>query len=115
VGRHVTLPTDFPRIKALLHQQPELSMDFWAQTIIRLRPFFKLLEQRTGDSHTARIAFGMVLAAVTSAMARADGAEAGDIGSRLLAEVRAMRELIAEAEPDLEVSPQPTSELTTQL
>ena len=114
VGRHVTLPTDFPRIKALLHQQPELSMDFWAQTIIRLRPFFKLLEQRTGDSHTARIAFGMVLAAVTSAMARADGAEAGDIGSRLLAEVRAMRELIAEAEPDLEVSPQPTSELTTQ-
>lgn len=98
VGRNVNLPTDFPRIKALLHGQPDLAMDFWTQTITRLRPFFKLIQERTGDQHTARLAFGMVLTAVTSAMARAEGAEAGEIGDRLLAEIRTMRDLIAEAE-----------------
>ena len=96
IGRNVTLPTDFPRIKALMHGQPELLMDFWTQTIARLKPFFKLIEQRTGDAHTARIVFGIVLAAVTAAMSRPDAAEAGDIAARLRAEIRTMRDLIAE-------------------
>jgi hypothetical protein len=43
----------------------------------------------------------MVLTAVTSAMARAEGAEAGEIGDRLLAEIRTMGKLIAEAAPAL--------------
>ena len=102
VGRTITLPTDFPRIKALLRDQPELAMDFWTQTITRLRPFFKLIEQRTGDSHTARIAFGIVLSSVTAAMARAEGTEAGEIGNRLLAEIRTMRDLITQAQPALD-------------
>lgn len=97
VGRNVNLPTDFPRVKALLHGQPDLAMDFWTQTITRLRPIFTLIQERTGDQHTARVAFGMVLTAVTAAMARAEGAEAGEIGQRLLAEIRAMGTLIAEA------------------
>lgn len=96
IGRNVTLPTDFPRIKALMHGQPELLMDFWTQTIARLKPFFKLIEQRTGDAHTARIVFGIVFAAVTAAMSRPDAAEAGDIAARLRAEIRTMRDLIAE-------------------
>ena len=101
VGRNVNLPTDFPRIRALLSGQPELAMDFWMQTIHRLKPFFKLIEKRTGDSHTARIAFGVVIAAVTGAMTNADGVEAGEIGDRLRAEIRSMRDLIAQAEPVL--------------
>lgn len=96
VGRNINLPSDFPRIKALLRDQPDLMMDFWTQTIVRLRPFFKLIEQRTSDSHTARIAFGAVIAAITAAMGRAEGAEAGPIGGRLLAEIRIMRDLIDE-------------------
>ncbi len=79
-----------------MHGQPELLMDFWTQTIARLKPFFKLIEQRTGDAHTARIVFGIVLAAVTAAMSRPDAAEAGDIAARLRAEIRTMRDLIAE-------------------
>jgi AcrR family transcriptional regulator len=101
VGRNVSLPTDFPRIKALLREQPDLAMDFWTQMITRLRPFFKLIEQRTGDAHTARIAFGIVISSVTAAMARPEGAAAGEMGERLRAEVRTMRDLIAEAEPTL--------------
>ncbi len=94
VGRNVSLPSDYPRIKDLLRLRPELAMDFWSQTITRLRPFFRLVERRIGDTHTARIAFGIVLAAVGSATARAEGAASGDIGERLMAEVRAMHDLI---------------------
>ena len=98
VGRTVALPTDFPRIKALLHGQPELAMDFWTATLARLRPFFTLIQERTGDPHTARIAFGIVMAAVMSAMSRPEGDEAGPVKDRLLAGVRTMRDLIAEVE-----------------
>lgn len=105
VGRNINLPTNFPRIKALLHDQPELAMDFWTQTISRLRPIVKLIEQRTGDPHTARTAFGIVIAAVMSAMARAEGTEAGQIGDRLLAEIRTMGNLIAEALPTPDAIP----------
>jgi AcrR family transcriptional regulator len=95
VGANINLPSDFPRIKELLREQPDLVMDFWTQTLTRLRPFFRLIQQRTGDPHTARIAFGVVIAAVTAAMGRAEGAEAGEIGDRLRAEIRVMKDLIA--------------------
>jgi AcrR family transcriptional regulator len=95
VGGNINLPSDFPRIKELLREQPDLVMDFWTQTLTRLRPFFRLIQQRTGDPHTARIAFGVVIAAVTAAMGRAEGAEAGEIGDRLRAEIRVMKDLIA--------------------
>lgn len=96
VGRNVHLPTDYPRIKELLGQHPELSLDFWMQTVTRLRPVLKLIEQRTSDPHIARVAFGLVVAAVSSALARADGARPGGVGERLLAEIATMRSLIAE-------------------
>jgi AcrR family transcriptional regulator len=98
VGRTVALPTDFLRIKELLHGQPELAMDYWTSTIARLRPFFKLMQERTADPQTARIAFGIVIAAVMSAMARPEGDEAGPIRDRVLTGVRTMRDLIAEVE-----------------
>jgi AcrR family transcriptional regulator len=98
VGRTVSLPTDFLRIKKLLQGQPELLMDYWTSTIARLRPFFRLMQERTGDPQTARMAFGIVLASVMSAMARPEADEAEPIHDRLLAGVRTMRDLIAEVE-----------------
>ena len=87
VGRTVSLPTDFLRIKELLHGQPELAMDFWTSTIARLRPFLKLMQERTGDPQKARMAFGIVIASVVSAMARAEDDDAGPIRDRVLAGV----------------------------
>ncbi len=98
VGRTVALPSDFLRIKELLHGQPELAMDFWTSTIGRLRPFYTLMQERTGDQQTARIAFGIVIASVVSAMARAEEEGAGPIRDRVLTGVRTMRDLIAEVE-----------------
>lgn len=98
VARNVNLPTDFPRIKALLHGNPDLSMDFWTQTITRLKPLFRLIEERTGDIHTARIAFGIMIGSVTGAMGRADSNRDPEIVDRLKAELRAMRALLGEAE-----------------
>jgi hypothetical protein len=98
VGRTVSLPTDFLRIKELLHGQPDLLMDFWTSTIARLRPFFKLMLERTGDMHTARIAFGIVIASVMSAMARPESDDTSTIRDRVLSGVRTMRDLIAEVE-----------------
>jgi AcrR family transcriptional regulator len=101
VARTVTLPTDFLRIKELLHGQPDLAMDFWTSIIARLRPFFKIMQERTGDPQTARMAFGIVISSVMSAMARPES-DSGPIKDRVLAAVRTMRDLIAEAAPDLD-------------
>ncbi|MGV8908336.1 MAG: TetR/AcrR family transcriptional regulator [Propionicimonas sp.] len=98
VSRTVSLPTDFIRTKELLRGQPDLAMDFWTSTIARLRPFFTLMEERTGDPQTARVAFGIVIASVMSAMARPEADGTGPIHDRLLAGVRRMRDLIAEVE-----------------
>ena len=97
VARNVNLPSDFGRIKAMLRARPELAMDFWQQMLHRLKPFHALIEQRTGDPQTARVAFGVVITAVTSAMTHAETSGAA-LGERLLAEVRAMRTLIDEVE-----------------
>ncbi|MFT4108617.1 TetR/AcrR family transcriptional regulator [Propionicimonas sp.] len=102
VARNVTLPTDFPRIKALFHDNPDLSMDFWTQAIGRLKPLFGLIQQRAGDSHVARIAFGIMISSVTASMGRPDSDRDEEIVDRLKTELRTMRVLLAEAEPDLD-------------
>ncbi len=101
VARSVNLPGDYPRVKALLRERPELSMDFWTQTITRLRPLYALIERRSDDQHRAKVAFGIVLGVVSSAMSNAEGATDAAIGERLLGELRTMRDLIAEAGPEL--------------
>jgi len=101
VARSVNLPGDYPRIKALLRQQPELAMHFWTQTITRLRPLYALIEQRIGDQHRAKVAFGIILGAVSSAMSNSESAAEGAIRDRLLAEITVMRDLIGEAAPAL--------------
>ncbi len=98
VARNVTLPRDYPSMAALLQARPELAMDFWQQTLHRLKPFFVLIEQRVGDSHVARIAFGTVITAVSSAMMTADVATQAEVEARLLREILAMESLIREIE-----------------
>lgn len=95
VSRNVSLPRDYPQIKAMLRARPDLAMDFWQQTLQRLKPFFLLINQRVGDPHLARIAFGIVITAVSSAMMTAD-VPTSQPGGRLLAEVAAMKSLIAD-------------------
>lgn len=97
VGRNVSLPVDFPRIKALLMTWPDLGMEFWTQSIIRMRPFMRLIKERATDHHEAHLIFGMLVNAVSSAMARPTAGE-GAVAERLKAELRAMGVLIAEAE-----------------
>lgn len=97
VGRNATLPSDFARIKEMLRRHPDLAMSFWRQNMHRLKPFLTLFQQRTDDTHAARVAFGIVVTAVISAMTRADASEA-DLGERLRTEMRAMRELIDQVE-----------------
>ncbi|WP_198018460.1 hypothetical protein, partial [Sedimentibacter sp. B4] len=75
-------------VKTLLRDRPELAMDFWTQTITRLRPLYQLVEQRMGDQHRAKVAFGVILGAVSSAMSNSEGATDSAIGERLLTEIR---------------------------
>ena len=98
VSRNVSLPSDFPRIKAMLKARPELAMDFWHQTLQRLRPFFVLINERTGDAERARMTFGIVITAVTSAMMRPEAQAGGESRDRLLNEVRALKALLDEVD-----------------
>nr|WP_300148391.1 TetR/AcrR family transcriptional regulator [Propionicimonas sp.] len=98
VAHSLGLPTDYPRIKALLREQPELGLAFWQQMITRLRPFLGLVEQRCADQHSAGLAFGVMVIAVNAVMRRpGDGGTSPDeITARLRTEVDAIATLIAE-------------------
>ena len=98
VSRNASLPSDFPRIKAMLRARPDLAMDFWHQTLQRLRPFFVLIDERTGDSQLARMTFGIVITAVTSAMMRPEAQVEGESDDRLLREVRTIKALLDEVD-----------------
>ena len=94
VARSLELPTDFLRVKAMLRDRPELAMDFWKQIMTRMRPFMALIEQRAGDRHTARVAFGLVIAAVSTAITQPEASVGITMEQRLAIEVRAARALL---------------------
>ena len=94
VGRSLQLPTDFLRVKTMLRERPELAMDFWKQVMGRMRPFIALIEQRAGDRHTARVAFGLVIAAVSTAITQPEASAGITMEQRLAIEVRAARALL---------------------
>jgi len=96
VARSLDLPTDYPRVKAMLQDRPELALGFWKQILNRMRPFVPLIEQRAGDRHTARVAFGVVIAAVGTAIARTDSSKDVPLADRLFAEVSSIRSLVAD-------------------
>lgn len=97
VAQSVSIPTDYPQIKELLRQQPELVLTFWQQLGTRRQPILALIEQRTGDRHVAGLAFGVVAIAVTAAMRQPIPDVPGtDIASRLRIEVEGIQSLISE-------------------
>ncbi len=96
VARSLDLPTDYLRVKEMLHDRPELALDFWKQILTRMRPFVPLIEQRAGDRHIARVAFGVVIAAVSTAIARPDSSPNLPLVERLAAEVSTIRSLVAD-------------------
>jgi len=72
-----------------------------AEVGVSPRTFFNYYPSKIAaafDLLVAEIAFGIVIAAVMSAMARPEGDEAGSIRDRVLTGVRTMRDLIAEVE-----------------
>jgi len=96
LARSLDLPSDYPRVKAMLKKRPELALGFWQQILTRMRPFVPLIEQRTGDAHTARVAFGVVIAAVGTTIAHPDSSSSVPLVDRLFAEVAAIRSLVAD-------------------
>ena len=89
------LPGDFLRIKALLHEHPDLAFTFWKQLIGRLKPVHALMEQRSDDPPSARLAFALMVVAALSSMVRPrEQADTNSSLDRLLAEVGAMKALL---------------------
>lgn len=97
VAPHVHVPSDFRRIKELMGDQPDLRQEFWLQLICVVKPLFPLLERRTGDPHRSRVTMGLVIAAISAAIMRADGAAADSLPARLTAELDTMRGLLGQS------------------
>jgi hypothetical protein len=57
-----------------------------------------LINERTGDAERARMTFGIVTTAVTSAMMRPEAQAGGESRDRLLNEVRALKALLDEVD-----------------
>lgn len=94
------LPSDYERIRSLLRDQPDLVVNFWKQTVGRLRPVHELIGQRAPDAATARLAFGIVVIAALSWMIRSGKAtDTTDVNSQLLAEIAQMRALLLGSDP----------------
>ncbi len=95
VASSTELPGDFLRIKALLHEHPDLAFTFWKQLIGRLKPVHALMEQRSDDPPSARLAFALMVVAALSSMVRPrEQADTNSSLDRLLAEVGAMKALL---------------------
>lgn len=78
VAASVSIPPDYARIKELAHSNPELGLEFWQQFNLRRQPIVDLIEQRTGDRHTAIQAFAMVAISIAGAMRSPSGSTAPD-------------------------------------
>jgi AcrR family transcriptional regulator len=96
VASSLSVPTDYPRVKALIKKYPDLSMTFWKQFSLRKQPIIDIIAERTGDRDLAGTAFGVMIVA-TMSMMRHPG-ETGDdaIAARLKSEVATIARLIGD-------------------
>jgi AcrR family transcriptional regulator len=94
VARGVSVPTDYPRVKELLGQRPELSLTFWQQMKLHKQPVIDVIEQRVGDRETATTAFALVMVAITATMRHPGDTSPEGIAARLKAEIRTIATLI---------------------
>ncbi len=96
VAKGISVPIDYPRVKELLHQRPELSLTFWQQMKLHKQPLIDLIEQRVGDRETAATAFGLVMVAITATMRRPGDTTPEGIAARLKNEIRTIAKLIGD-------------------
>jgi AcrR family transcriptional regulator len=94
VANGVSVPIDYPRVKELLHQRPELSLTFWQQMKLHKQPVIDVIEDRVGDRETAATAFGLVMVAITATMRHPGDTTPEGIAARLKTEVRTIAKLI---------------------
>jgi AcrR family transcriptional regulator len=95
VAQSVSIPADYPKLKAMLQERPQLAFSFWQQMGARRQPVIDLIEERTGDRHTAELAFSLVAIATKSAICRPNAdAKPEEIVERLKSELAAISELI---------------------
>jgi AcrR family transcriptional regulator len=98
VARSVSIPADYPKLKRLMQERPELALFFWKQMGARRQPVIDLIEERTTDRHTAELAFSLVAMATKAAMCHPGGdTSPEEISVRLKAEIAVIGQLISEA------------------
>jgi AcrR family transcriptional regulator len=97
VAASVSIPPDYAKIKELAHSNPELGLEFWQQLNLRKQPIVNLIEQRTGDRHTAIQAFAMVVIAIAGAMRNPSDASLPDaVASTLRTQLTQLRGLLGD-------------------
>lgn len=95
VAEGLQLPGDYPQVKALMHEYPDVSLQYWQQMRTRWRPVFALIVERTGDKHLAAQAIGLLVVALSAAMQRPGDGDATETLQRIRAEITSLGELIA--------------------
>ncbi len=105
VARSVTLPSDYRKVKALLHEDPDLAVVFWRHMFTHLHSFRDLIDARTGDHHLTGVTFGLVMLGLVGMMRESGETTPEGISRRLRAEIGLMRGLVDEISEDL---PAPT-------
>lgn len=96
VAQGISVPSDYPKVKALLRDRPELTVSFWQQMNLRRQPILDLIEQRIGDHNASATAFGVVMVAITATMRQPGDTTPEGIASRLKAEIKKIATLISE-------------------
>lgn len=92
----VSIPRDYPQVKALIVKDPELGLNYWRQVNLRARPTIDLIEERVGDRATAASAYSLVMVAIMATMRRPGDTSTNAIGERLKSEVCNLKALLDE-------------------
>lgn len=95
----VSIPRDYPQVKALILSDPELGLNYWRQVNLRARPTIALIEERVGDHATAANAYAVVMVAIMATMRRPGDTTTDAIAERLKTEVCHLRELLDDCKP----------------
>ncbi len=91
----VSIPRDYPQVKALIQSDPELGLSYWRQVNLRARPTIALIEERIGDHADAASAYALVMVAIMATM-RQPGDTSDAIAARLKAEICRLKDLIGD-------------------
>ncbi|MEE9964185.1 MAG: TetR/AcrR family transcriptional regulator [Propionicimonas sp.] len=92
----VSIPRDYPQVKALIQSDPELGLSYWRQVNLRARPTIALIEERIGDHADAASAYALVMVAIMATMRQPGDTTSDAIAARLKAEICRLKDLIGD-------------------